>query len=102
MADLNKTFGLLRIIAMSRPFIASAVSQNAKPSRLPSSFFLCLFSRIACHIGVSILLAVLVLIMGALVTTFTMSNFAGYFIYAAFGIAVASLTIMTVPVMCVP
>jgi len=45
------------------------------------------------------LFSALVLIMGALVTNFSMSDLGGYFVYAAFSIAIASLTLLTVPVM---
>jgi len=65
MADLNKVFGLIRVVVLV----------------LVSVF------------------AALVLIMGALVTSFTVSDLGGYFIYAAFAIAIASLTLLTVPVM---
>jgi len=41
----------------------------------------------------------LVLIMGALVTNFTTSVLRGYFVYAAFAIAISCLTLLTVPVM---
>jgi len=43
--------------------------------------------------------AVLVLIMGALVTNYTVTFFGGYDTYAAFAIAIAVLTLFTVPVM---
>jgi hypothetical protein len=39
--------------------------------------------------------------MAALVTSFTTSVLRGYFIYAAFAIAISGLTLLTVPVMCV-
>jgi len=45
------------------------------------------------------LFAVLVLIMGALVTNYTVTNFGVYDTYAAFAIAIAALTLFTVPVM---
>ena len=64
-------------------------------NRRVASLFL---ARIACHIGVSILFAVLVMIMGALVAAKT----GLFFTYGPFGIAVAILTLMTLPVMCVP
>jgi hypothetical protein len=47
------------------------------------------------------LFAALVLIMAALVTSFTTSTLRGYYVYAAFAIAVSGLTLLTVPVMCV-
>jgi len=47
------------------------------------------------------LFSALVLIMGALVTNFTTTVLRGYFVYAAFAIAIACLTLFTVPVMCV-
>jgi hypothetical protein len=43
--------------------------------------------------------SVFVLIMGALVISFTNNHHLGYFPYAALGLAVASLTLITLPVM---
>lgn len=65
MADLNKVFGIIRVVIL----------------------------------GLVSLFAALVLIMAALVTDFTMNVLRGYFVYAAFAIAIASLTLLTVPVM---
>jgi len=45
------------------------------------------------------LFSALVLIMGALVTDFTTSVLRGYFVYAAFAIAISVLTLLTVPVL---
>jgi len=45
------------------------------------------------------LFSALVLIMGALVTSFSMSDLGGYFVYAAFALAISGLTLISVPVM---
>jgi len=45
------------------------------------------------------LFSALVLIMAALVTSFTTSVLRGYFVYAAFAIAIAGMTLLTVPVL---
>jgi len=65
MADLNRVFGVIRVVVL----------------------------------GLVSLFSALVLIMGALVTNFTTTLLRGYFVYAAFAIAIASLTMLTVPVM---
>jgi hypothetical protein len=65
MADLNKVFGLIRVVILVLVSLFSA----------------------------------LVLIMGALVTDFSMNVLRGYFVYAAFAIAIAALTLLTVPAM---
>ena len=76
---------------------------NHSRSDIGSDLSNTLFSKlIRVCLGVVSLFSALVLIMGALVTNYTSTVFGGYFVYAAFAIAVSILTLATVPVMCVP
>ena len=55
----------------------------------------------ACQVGSVTIGSVFVLIMGALVISFANSHGLGHFPYAALGLAVASITLTSLPVMCV-
>jgi len=87
--DLTKLFGLVRVVILSQLSFSTS----------DTTFFSDVYISLS-PVMVSFFSA-LVLIMGALVTNFTTTSLRGYFVYAAFAIAIAVLTLLTVPVMCV-
>ena len=93
MANWNMIFGIYRVLIMGTPF-----SPAGSILLLTVTLF---FSCAAWQVGSVTIGSVFVLIMGALVISFTNNHHLGYFPYAALGLAVASLTLITLPVMCV-
>ena len=83
MVELNNTFKLLRMVVFGTWLLIEPYACGAH-----------LFS-----VGTASFFALIVIILGALVTNFSAKLLGGFFNYAALGIATGLLTLLTLPAM---